>query len=135
MVSPLCDCCRESDGWSTHAQVQGRAANRLYSCVYCQLLADSTLLTSTRHLSQKQMKVIRGGDGQPADSVADPITAPDVQLIHLSGFTDAEIEMYRQQIFQNLRDGMKACLALMEQEGMELANPDLLVCPSQKNRR
>lgn len=35
--------------------------------------------------------------------------------------------MYRQQIFQNLRDGMKACLALMEQEGMELANPDLLV--------
>lgn len=41
--------------------------------------------------------------------------------------------MYRQQIFQNLRDGMKACLALMEQEGMELANPDLLVCPFQKS--
>lgn len=42
--------------------------------------------------------------------------------------------MYRQQIFQNLRDGMKACLALMEQEGMELANPDLLVCPSTSRR-
>lgn len=37
--------------------------------------------------------------------------------------------MYRQQIFQNLRDGMRACLTLMEQEGRELANPDLLVRP------
>ncbi|GAA6028736.1 hypothetical protein JCM8097_007369 [Rhodosporidiobolus ruineniae] len=37
------------------------------------------------------------------------------QVIHLSGFTSSEAESYRQQIFANVRDGMKACFALMDE--------------------
>lgn len=44
------------------AQVQGRAANRQYSCAGAYLILERRLLTSTRKLSQKQMKVIPGGD-------------------------------------------------------------------------
>ncbi|GAA6055625.1 hypothetical protein JCM3770_006731 [Rhodotorula araucariae] len=49
-----------------------------------------------------------------------------MKVIHLSGFTPAELEAYRQQIFVNVREGMRACLALLEQEGFELADPALL---------
>ncbi|GAA5860877.1 hypothetical protein JCM3774_003172 [Rhodotorula dairenensis] len=70
----------------------------------------------------KEVKMLLLGPGSSGKSTI----LKQMKLIHLSGFTDAEIEMYRQQIFQNLRDGMRACLTLMEQEGRELANPDLL---------
>lgn len=49
------------------------------------------------------------------------------QILHLSGFTPAELEEYRQQIFVNVREAMRACLAVLETEGFELAQPALLV--------
>ncbi|GAA5991039.1 hypothetical protein JCM10908_006513 [Rhodotorula pacifica] len=84
--------------------------------------AIDRLLREEEDRLAKEVKMLLLGPGSSGKSTI----LKQMKLIHLSGFTDAEVEMYRQQIFQNLRDGMKACLALMEQEGMELANPDLL---------
>ncbi|KAG0659428.1 hypothetical protein C6P46_005207 [Rhodotorula mucilaginosa] len=84
--------------------------------------AIDRLLRDDEDKLASEVKMLLLGPGSSGKSTI----LKQMKLIHLSGFTDAEVEMYRQQIFQNLRDGMKACLALMEQEGMELTNPDLL---------
>uniref|UniRef100_A0A0K3CBD4 BY PROTMAP: gi/647396942/emb/CDR39671.1/ RHTO0S04e07668g1_1 [Rhodosporidium toruloides] n=1 Tax=Rhodotorula toruloides TaxID=5286 RepID=A0A0K3CBD4_RHOTO len=51
--------------------------------------------------------------------------AREVKVIHLSGFTPSELEAYRQQIFVNVRDGMRAVFQVMEEEGLDFADSGL----------
>lgn len=52
-----------------------------------------------------------------------------MQVIHLSGFTPNEFESYRQQIFVNVRDGLLAVFAVMDEYRTEVADPSLRVRP------
>jgi guanine nucleotide-binding protein subunit alpha len=51
------------------------------------------------------------------------------QVIHLAGFTPNEREAYRQQIWVNVRDGMRACFLLMDDLGMSFTDGALAVRP------
>ncbi|GAA5933233.1 guanine nucleotide-binding protein subunit alpha [Sporobolomyces koalae] len=51
--------------------------------------------------------------------------AKEIKVIHLSGFTPSEIEAYRQQIFVNLRDGILALCAIMDEFRIDPADPSL----------
>ncbi|BGP41133.1 hypothetical protein JCM10449v2_005103 [Rhodotorula kratochvilovae] len=70
----------------------------------------------------REAKILLLGPGSSGKSTI----LKQMKVIHLSGFTTAELEAYRQQIFVNVREGMRACLAVLEQEGFELAEPTLL---------
>ncbi|GAA5828158.1 hypothetical protein JCM5353_007810 [Sporobolomyces roseus] len=48
-----------------------------------------------------------------------------ILVIHLSGFTPNEFESYRQQIFVNVRDGLLAVFAVMDEYRIEVADPSL----------
>ena len=50
-----------------------------------------------------------------------------MQVIHLSGFTPSEFESYRQQIFVNVRDGILAVFAVMDEYRIEISDPSLRV--------
>ena len=45
-----------------------------------------------------------------------------MKIIHLNGFRPHELEHYRKQIFDNLIDGIQACLEAMEDWDMVLSN-------------
>ncbi|GAA5858824.1 hypothetical protein JCM1840_006574 [Sporobolomyces johnsonii] len=49
-----------------------------------------------------------------------------ILVIHLSGFTQGETESYRQAIFVNVRDAMKACFAVMDEEGIDFSDFSLM---------
>ncbi|BGP25766.1 G protein alpha subunit [Rhodotorula toruloides] len=70
----------------------------------------------------KQMKARR----DPSSSTrSHTLTFADSQVIHLSGFAPSELEAYRQQIFVNVRDGMRAVFQVMEGEELEFADSAL----------
>ncbi|GAA5825152.1 hypothetical protein JCM11251_006121 [Rhodosporidiobolus azoricus] len=47
------------------------------------------------------------------------------KVIHLQGFTPSETESYRQQVFVNVRDGMRACLYLMDELALDFVDISL----------
>lgn len=70
----------------------------------------------------REAKILLLGPGSSGKSTI----LKQMKILHLSGFTPAELEEYRQQIFVNVREAMRACLAVLETEGFELAQPALL---------
>ncbi|GAA5850659.1 hypothetical protein JCM9279_006378 [Rhodotorula babjevae] len=70
----------------------------------------------------REAKILLLGPGSSGKSTI----LKQMKILHLAGFTPAELEEYRQQIFVNVREAMRACLALLELEGFELAQPALL---------
>ncbi|GAA5901982.1 hypothetical protein JCM8208_006654 [Rhodotorula glutinis] len=70
----------------------------------------------------REAKILLLGPGSSGKSTI----LKQMKILHLSGFTPAELEEYRQQIFVNVREAMRACWALLELEGFELAQPALL---------
>ncbi|GAA5875719.1 hypothetical protein JCM8547_007048 [Rhodosporidiobolus lusitaniae] len=62
----------------------------------------------------KEIKMLLLGPGSSGKSTI----LKQMKVIHLDGFTAGEKEAYRQQIWLNLRDGMQACFALMDELGI-----------------
>ncbi|BGP17593.1 hypothetical protein JCM10213_001242 [Rhodosporidiobolus nylandii] len=70
----------------------------------------------------REIKMLLLGPGSSGKSTI----LKQMKLIHLDGFTDGETEAYRQQIFVNVRDGMKACFLLMEELGADFTDASLV---------
>ncbi|GAA5908752.1 hypothetical protein JCM6882_008196 [Rhodosporidiobolus microsporus] len=69
----------------------------------------------------KEVKMLLLGPGSSGKSTI----LKQMKVIHLDGFTSGETEAYRQQIFVNVRDGMRACLYLMDELGLEFIDTSL----------
>lgn len=89
------------------------------SCTSCLTVADPAL------------RIVETDEGAPTillrPARTPSLTALSSQVIHLSGFTPSELEAYRQQIFVNVRDGMRAVFQVMEEEGLDFADSGLAV--------
>ncbi|GAA5999644.1 guanine nucleotide-binding protein subunit alpha [Rhodotorula paludigena] len=80
------------------------------------------MLREDEQRAAKEVKMLLLGPGASGKSTI----LKQMKLIHLSGFTPTEIESYRQQIFVNVREGMRMCFMILEDEGAELQDPSLI---------
>ncbi|GAA6011675.1 hypothetical protein JCM10207_004204 [Rhodosporidiobolus poonsookiae] len=78
---------------------------------------DKLLRDDERRMS-KEIKMLLLGPGSSGKSTI----LKQMKVIHLYGFTASEKEAYRQQIFVNIRDGMRACLLHMDALGIDFAD-------------
>ncbi|BGP33323.1 hypothetical protein JCM10296v2_005121 [Rhodotorula toruloides] len=76
--------------------------------------AIDRLLREEEQRRAREVKMLLLGPGSSGKST--------ILVIHLSGFTPSEFEAYRQQIFVNVRDGMRAIFQVMEEEGLDFAD-------------
>ncbi|KAJ8293808.1 Guanine nucleotide-binding protein alpha-2 subunit [Rhodotorula toruloides] len=79
--------------------------------------AIDRLLREEEQRQAREVKMLLLGPGSSGKST--------ILVIHLSGFTPSELEAYRQQIFVNVRDGMRAVFQVMEEEGLDFADSGL----------
>ncbi|CDR39671.1 RHTO0S04e07668g1_1 [Rhodotorula toruloides] len=81
--------------------------------------AIDRLLREEEQRQAREVKMLLLGPGSSGKSTI------LMKVIHLSGFTASELEAYRQQIFVNVRDGMRAVFQVMEEEGLDFADSGL----------
>jgi guanine nucleotide-binding protein subunit alpha len=72
-------------------------------------------LSSTKRIEAEHIHTGAGESGKTT-------VLKQMKVIHAVGFSPQELDHYRRQVFQNLWDGMRACLEAMQVFGLRLGS-------------